>query len=156
MDPEAWPVPSVISTISSFAGLSGEQQRATFNAGIGMVLVVPAEAAGATVEIARARGVPAWVIGDVVEAARRRRQALHRGGEGRVSGRIAVGVSPARGRTCRRWPRRADRGELGGEIALVFADHRAPGSTGRRSRALRRSSCPRATTRCSPRTLLQR
>jgi phosphoribosylformylglycinamidine cyclo-ligase len=66
--PETWPVPPVIRLISSFAGLSGEQQRATFNAGVGMALVVPADAAGPTVEIARARGVPAWVIGDVVDA----------------------------------------------------------------------------------------
>lgn len=66
VDPTTWPVPSVIRLVSSFALLSGEQQRATFNAGIGMVLVVPAQAAGPTVEIARARGVPAWVIGDVV------------------------------------------------------------------------------------------
>jgi phosphoribosylformylglycinamidine cyclo-ligase len=69
LDPASWPVPSVIRLVSSFAGLSGEQQRATFNAGIGMVLVLPAEAAGPAVEIAKARGVPAWVIGDVVEAA---------------------------------------------------------------------------------------
>ncbi len=69
INPDAWPVPSVIRLVSSFALLSGEQQRATFNAGIGMALVVPAGAAGPTVEIARSRGVPAWVIGDVVEAA---------------------------------------------------------------------------------------
>jgi len=43
--------------------------RATFNGGIGMVLVVPAEAAAATMELAAARGVPARVIGDVVETA---------------------------------------------------------------------------------------
>jgi phosphoribosylformylglycinamidine cyclo-ligase len=59
----------VIRLVSSFALLGGPEQRATFNAGIGMTLVVPAEAAGPTVEIARSRGVPAWVIGDVVEAA---------------------------------------------------------------------------------------
>jgi phosphoribosylformylglycinamidine cyclo-ligase len=61
-------VPSVIRLVSSFALLGGREQRATFNAGIGMVLVVPPEAAGPAVEIARARGVPAWVIGDAVEA----------------------------------------------------------------------------------------
>jgi len=69
LDPSSWPVPSVIRLVSSFALLGGPELRATFNAGIGMTLVVPAEAAGPTVEIARSRGVPAWVIGDVVEAA---------------------------------------------------------------------------------------
>jgi len=32
------------------------------------VLVVPASAAGPAVEVASARGIGAWVIGDVVEA----------------------------------------------------------------------------------------
>ncbi len=69
LDPSSWPVPSVIRLVSAFGMLGGPEQRATFNAGIGMVLVVPPDAAGPTVEIARARGVPAWVIGDAVEAA---------------------------------------------------------------------------------------
>ena len=69
LDPSAWPVPSVIRLVSSFGLLGGPEQRATFNAGVGMVLAVPPDAAGPAVEIARARGVPAWVIGGVVEAA---------------------------------------------------------------------------------------
>ena len=32
-----------------------------------MVVVVPAEAAAATVALARARQIPAWVVGEVVE-----------------------------------------------------------------------------------------
>jgi phosphoribosylformylglycinamidine cyclo-ligase len=69
VDPTIWPVPSAIRLVSSFAPLGGSEQRATFNGGIGMVLVVPPEAAAPAVELALARGVPAWVIGDVVEAA---------------------------------------------------------------------------------------
>jgi phosphoribosylformylglycinamidine cyclo-ligase len=65
LDPSSWPVPSAIRLVSALAGLGGPEMRATFNAGIGMALVVPAPAADATVEIARGRGVPAWVIGDV-------------------------------------------------------------------------------------------
>jgi phosphoribosylformylglycinamidine cyclo-ligase len=68
IDPSAWPVPSVIRLVSAFGMLGGPEMRATFNAGIGMVLVVPPDAAGPTLEIARARGVPAWEIGEAVEA----------------------------------------------------------------------------------------
>ncbi len=68
LDPSTWPVPPVIRLVSSLGMLRGPEERATFNAGIGMVLVVPPEAAGPTVEIARARGVAAWAIGDVVDA----------------------------------------------------------------------------------------
>ena len=42
--------------------------RATFNAGLGMVLVVPPGAATIAVEVARVRGVDAWVVGEVVPA----------------------------------------------------------------------------------------
>ena len=55
---------------SGALGAIGDAElRATFNGGLGMVLVVPAEAASRTVELATARGVPAWVVGEVVEAA---------------------------------------------------------------------------------------
>ena len=69
VDPASWPMPSVMRLLGALALIDEVQMRATFNGGIGMTLVVPAAAAGPTVEIARARGVPAWVIGDVVEAA---------------------------------------------------------------------------------------
>jgi phosphoribosylformylglycinamidine cyclo-ligase len=68
VDPTAWPMPSVMRLLGALALIDETQLRATFNGGIGMTLVVPAAAAGPTVEIARSRGVPAWVIGDVVEA----------------------------------------------------------------------------------------
>ena len=68
LDPATWPVPSVIRMIGALARLSDAELRATFNAGLGMVLVVPPDAAGPTVELARGRGIPAWVVGEVVEA----------------------------------------------------------------------------------------
>ncbi len=69
LDPAAWPMPSVMRLLGSVAGIGDAELRATFNGGLGMILVVPAEAAGPAVELAAARGVPAWVVGDVVEAA---------------------------------------------------------------------------------------
>ena len=69
VDPASWPMPSVMRLLGALALIDEVQLRATFNGGIGMTLVVPAAAAGPTVEIAQSRGLPAWVIGDVVEAA---------------------------------------------------------------------------------------
>ncbi len=68
VDPSAWPMPAEMRLLGALGGIDEVQVRATFNGGIGMVLVVPAAAAGPAVELAAARGVPAWVIGDVVEA----------------------------------------------------------------------------------------
>lgn len=68
LDPAAWPVPAAISLVSALAGLDGPQQRATFNGGLGMVLVVPPDAAEATLALARGRGLAAWAVGEAVEA----------------------------------------------------------------------------------------
>jgi phosphoribosylformylglycinamidine cyclo-ligase len=68
IDTSAWRVPSVFRLISALGGLDGPQLRATFNAGIGMVAVVPAEAADPSVRLLAERSLPAWVIGKVVDA----------------------------------------------------------------------------------------
>ncbi len=69
LDPTAWPMPSVMRLMGALGGLEEDELRATFNGGLGMVLVVPREAAAETVALATARGIPAWVVGDVREAA---------------------------------------------------------------------------------------
>ncbi|HEY5627976.1 MAG TPA: phosphoribosylformylglycinamidine cyclo-ligase [Candidatus Limnocylindrales bacterium] len=69
VDPSAWPMPAEMRLMGASGGIDETQLRATFNGGIGMVLIVPAAAAGPALELATARGVPAWVIGDVVDAA---------------------------------------------------------------------------------------
>ena len=68
LDPSDWPMPAVMRHLGSVAGIGDRELRATFNGGLGMTLVVPAEAAGRTVSMAEARGMPAWVVGSVVEA----------------------------------------------------------------------------------------
>ena len=69
LDPSLWPLPSEMRLLAALAGIDDAELRATFNAGLGMVLVVPADAADAAVGLARARGVDAWVVGGVVAAA---------------------------------------------------------------------------------------
>ncbi len=69
LDPSLWPMPSVMRVLGTLGGIAEAELRATFNAGLGMVIVVPAGAAAATVELARERGIPAWVVGEVVDAA---------------------------------------------------------------------------------------
>jgi phosphoribosylformylglycinamidine cyclo-ligase len=69
VDPAAWPMPSVMRVLGGLGGIPDAELRATFNAGLGMVLVVPTGAAAATVELAAARGIGAWIVGEVVEAA---------------------------------------------------------------------------------------
>jgi phosphoribosylformylglycinamidine cyclo-ligase len=66
LHPDAWPLPSVMRVLGALAGIDPPELRATFNGGLGMALVVPAAAAATAVELASARGVAAWVVGEVV------------------------------------------------------------------------------------------
>lgn len=61
----SWPVPPIFDLVREAAGASEEDMRATFNLGIGMVLVVPPERVAGVRERAAAAGVPADEIGSV-------------------------------------------------------------------------------------------
>jgi len=50
LDPTTWEVPPIMKLIAS-AGVADEEMRRTFNMGIGMIIVVPADAAAGTVEL---------------------------------------------------------------------------------------------------------
>ena len=67
--PSTWPMPSVMRVLGALGGIADAELRATFNGGLGMVVVVPADAAAPTVAMAGARGIPAWVVGEVIDAA---------------------------------------------------------------------------------------
>ncbi len=69
VDPSTWPMPSILRTLGALGRIADAELRATFNGGLGMVVVVPTEAATLAVELARGRGVPAWIVGEVVDAA---------------------------------------------------------------------------------------
>jgi len=66
INPDSWPMPSVMTLFGALGGLEDDELRATFNGGVGMVLVVPPQVvAGLGDELGKA-GVPSWAIGDVV------------------------------------------------------------------------------------------
>jgi phosphoribosylformylglycinamidine cyclo-ligase len=67
--PAAWPEPTIVRLVAALAGLDGRETRATLNAGIGMVVVIPEAAAGRALAVLGGRGIPAWPIGDVVPVA---------------------------------------------------------------------------------------
>jgi phosphoribosylformylglycinamidine cyclo-ligase len=64
LDPSRWPLPSVMALIAALGGLEGEEVRATFNGGLGFILVVAPEAA----ETLRAALPEAILAGEVVPA----------------------------------------------------------------------------------------
>ena len=50
LDPTTWDVPPIMKLIES-AGVADDEMRRTFNMGLGMIIVVPADAAARTVEL---------------------------------------------------------------------------------------------------------
>jgi phosphoribosylformylglycinamidine cyclo-ligase len=66
LDPERWIVPSVMQLFGALGGLDATELRATFNGGLGMVIVLPAEAVTAAAGAIAAFGFEARVVGEVV------------------------------------------------------------------------------------------
>lgn len=68
LDPERWPLPSVMRWVAALAGMGEAELRATFNGGLGVVVAVPWAAVEATLAAFGAEGLEARLVGLVVEA----------------------------------------------------------------------------------------
>jgi phosphoribosylformylglycinamidine cyclo-ligase len=69
LDPSRWPMPSVMRLFGALGGLDDDELRATFNGGLGMVMVVPPGAVSAAMAALAGRGIPASIVGEVLDAA---------------------------------------------------------------------------------------
>jgi phosphoribosylformylglycinamidine cyclo-ligase len=67
LEPSRWSMPSVQRLFGALGGLDDAELRATFNGGLGMVLVVPPAAISPALRTLEAHEVPAVVVGEVVE-----------------------------------------------------------------------------------------
>jgi len=65
LDPTRWPMPSVMALLGALGGLQAAELRATFNGGLGMLLVVPPAAVG----VVRGAAPEALLVGEVLSAA---------------------------------------------------------------------------------------
>ena len=83
LDPARWTVPSVLRLFGALGGLGDDELRATFNGGLGMVAVLPAQAVPTAIGALATHGIDATLVGEVVDAA-----AI--GGERYVEGPVAV------------------------------------------------------------------
>ncbi|MGO1316422.1 MAG: phosphoribosylformylglycinamidine cyclo-ligase [Cellulomonadaceae bacterium] len=65
VDRGSWQVPAVFRTVRDLGNVPTRDWENTLNLGVGMVAVVGADGVDAAVARCAARGVPAWVIGEV-------------------------------------------------------------------------------------------
>jgi phosphoribosylformylglycinamidine cyclo-ligase len=68
LDPGRWSMPSVMRLFGALGGLDDVELRATFNGGLGMIVVLPPAAIGTALRSFEASRVAATVVGEVVEA----------------------------------------------------------------------------------------
>ena len=68
-DWNAWPLPPVFAWMQDIGGVSDHELRRTFNCGIGLILIVAAEDAAATLEGLLEAGEDAFVCGQLVASA---------------------------------------------------------------------------------------
>jgi phosphoribosylformylglycinamidine cyclo-ligase len=65
IDPHSWPQPAIFDEIGRAAAIPGSEMRATFNCGIGYVLIVEPNARDVAIDFMGTRGIDAWAIGEV-------------------------------------------------------------------------------------------
>jgi phosphoribosylformylglycinamidine cyclo-ligase len=68
LDPERWRMPSVMRLFGALGGLDDEELRATFNGGLGMIVVLPASTVRVAVATFETFGIVATLVGEVVDA----------------------------------------------------------------------------------------
>jgi phosphoribosylformylglycinamidine cyclo-ligase len=82
VQPGSWPVPPIFRQVQQAAMVGDEEMARTFNMGLGMVVALPADQAGAALEMVARRGFGASPIGHLVPG----------------SGRYLLSPAPAPGR----------------------------------------------------------
>jgi phosphoribosylformylglycinamidine cyclo-ligase len=68
IDRGAWAVPAVFARLAELGGVAEDEMFRTFNMGIGMCAVVPADQTDAALETLREAGTEARVIGEIVQS----------------------------------------------------------------------------------------
>ena len=70
VDRASWTVPPVFSTVRELGSVPWEDLEGTLNLGVGMVAVVDPGVVDAVLRVAEGSDIPAWVLGEVHEAAK--------------------------------------------------------------------------------------
>ena len=81
IDLNSWELPAVFQWLQAQGNVEATEMYRTFNCGVGMVICVPAEEADNALNVLKAAGEDAWVIGSIENAADGEEQVELRGAE---------------------------------------------------------------------------
>jgi phosphoribosylformylglycinamidine cyclo-ligase len=66
-----WDEPQIFAEIQAAGSVPDDEMEHVFNLGLGMVAIVPPDAALHAVDVARAAGHDAWLVGEIADGHRR-------------------------------------------------------------------------------------
>ncbi|GAA1286527.1 phosphoribosylformylglycinamidine cyclo-ligase [Planotetraspora silvatica] len=67
LDRGSWTPPAIFGVLAGHGAVPQAEMDKTFNLGVGMCAIVPAEEADRATALLSGRGVPTWVLGEIVE-----------------------------------------------------------------------------------------
>ncbi|MEU6999892.1 phosphoribosylformylglycinamidine cyclo-ligase [Nonomuraea sp. NPDC046570] len=67
LDRSSWTPPAIFQVLAGHGGIAVKDMDKTFNLGVGMVAIVAADSADQALRVLAGRGLPAWVLGEVVQ-----------------------------------------------------------------------------------------
>ncbi|GAB3139030.1 phosphoribosylformylglycinamidine cyclo-ligase [Microbispora hainanensis] len=73
LDRGSWTPPAIFEVLGGHGGVPQEEMDKTFNLGVGMCAIIPAAEADKALALLTGRGLPAWVLGEIVEGEGRAR-----------------------------------------------------------------------------------
>ncbi|MBG0814692.1 phosphoribosylformylglycinamidine cyclo-ligase [Planomonospora sp. ID82291] len=73
LDRSSWTPPAVFGVLAGHGKVAQADMDRTFNLGVGMAAIVPADAVDPALALLKERGLPAWVLGEIVPGAGRAR-----------------------------------------------------------------------------------
>ncbi|WP_433246871.1 phosphoribosylformylglycinamidine cyclo-ligase [Streptosporangium sp. CA-135522] len=73
LDRSSWTPPAVFEVLAGHGKVAQADMDRTFNLGVGMAAIVPADAVDPALALLEERGLPAWVLGEIVPGAGRAR-----------------------------------------------------------------------------------
>ncbi|GAB2821155.1 phosphoribosylformylglycinamidine cyclo-ligase [Actinocorallia aurea] len=68
---DSWTVPPIFQILAAHGKVEQADMDRTFNLGVGMAAIVPADAADTALALCAERGLPAWVLGEITEGSGR-------------------------------------------------------------------------------------
>jgi phosphoribosylformylglycinamidine cyclo-ligase len=69
LERSSWTPPAVFAVLQSYGKVPQAEMDKTFNLGVGMAAIVPADSVDAALTLLRGHEIPAWVLGEVVPGA---------------------------------------------------------------------------------------